>query len=144
MKVSLTSTLRCGYHQYEYKNNTNRQILFDLGKANSRVSTWNIEQVGDTAIQGFQGGENVYFYARLNTKIEKLDTTQVGQRTGFARVHLANGSTAPVELKIGLSFVSIENARQNLQQEIGNKSFTEIRNEANGKWEKLLASMAAL
>ena len=47
INVSLTSTLRCGYHKYEYKNNTNRQILFDLGKANSRVSTWNIEQVGD-------------------------------------------------------------------------------------------------
>jgi predicted alpha-1,2-mannosidase len=141
VNVSLTSTLRCGFHKYEYKNNTNRQILFDLGKANSRVSTWSIEQVGDSAIKGFQGGENVYFYARLNARIEKLDTTQVGQRTGFAIVHLANGSTAPVELKIGLSFVSAENAKQNLQREIGNKSFTEIRNEANQKWEKLLSSI---
>lgn len=141
VNVSLTSTLRCGYHKYEYKNNTNRQILFDLGKANSRVTTWNIQQVGDTAIQGFQGGENVYFYARLNTKIDKLDTTQVGQRTGFAIVHLDNGSTAPVELKIGLSFVSVENAKQNLRQEIGNRSFTDIRNEANQKWEKLLSSI---
>ncbi|MDQ6902044.1 MAG: GH92 family glycosyl hydrolase [Bacteroidota bacterium] len=141
VNVSLTSTLRCGYHKYEYKNNTNRQILFDLGKANSRVSTWNILQDGDAAIQGFQGGENIYFYAKLNTKIEKLDTTQVGQRTGFAIVHLTNGSTAPVELKIGLSFVSVENAKQNLEKEIGNKSFTEIRNEANQKWEKLLSSI---
>ena len=141
VNVNLTSTLRCGYHRYEYKNNTNRQILFDLGKANSRVSTWNIEQVGDTVIQGFQGGENVYFYAKLNTKIEKLDTTGVGQRTGFAVVHLANGTTAPVELKIGLSFVSIDNAKQNLQQEIGNKSFTQIRNEANSTWENLLSSI---
>ena len=56
-------------------------------------------------------------------------------------MHLANGSTAPVELKIGLSFVSVENAKQNLQQEIANKSFTEIRNEANRKWEKLLSSI---
>ncbi len=70
INVSLTSTLRCGYHKYEYKNNTNRQILFDLGKANSRVSTWNIQQVGDTAIQGFQGGENVYF--SMPRSIQKL------------------------------------------------------------------------
>lgn len=141
VNVSLTSTLRCGYHRYEYKNNTNRQILFDLGKANSRVSTWSIEPVGDSAVQGFQGGENIYFYATLNARIEKLDTTEVGQRTGYAIVHLANGGTAPVELKIGLSFVSAENAKQNLKQEIGNKSFTEIRNEANQKWEKLLSSI---
>jgi predicted alpha-1,2-mannosidase len=141
INVSLTSTLRCGYHRYEYKNNKGRQLLFDLGKALSRVSTWNIQSVGDTALQGFQGGENIYFYARLNTPIERLDTTGVGSRTGFAIVHLADGSTAPVELKIGLSFVSTENAKQNLAQEIGNRSFADIRKEANDKWENLLSSI---
>ena len=141
INVNLTSTLRCGYHQYEYKNNTNRQILFDLAKANSRVSTWNIEQVGNNALKGFQSGENVYFYAILNTNIEKLEKTQEGQHTGFAIVHLANGSTGPVELKIGLSFVSTENAKQNLEQEIGNKSFSTIRNEATKQWESILSKI---
>jgi predicted alpha-1,2-mannosidase len=141
VNVSLTSTLRAGYHKYEYKNNNNRQILFDLGKANSRVTTWTIEQVGKSAIKGFQGGENIYFYATLNADIEKLDKTDEGKRTGYAIVHLANGTTAPVELKIGLSFVSTENARQNLEKEIGNKSFDVIRNEANQKWEALLSSI---
>lgn len=141
VNVSLTSTLRCGYHKYEYKNNIGRQILFDLSKANSRVSTWNIEQAGDTVIKGFQGGENIYFYVKLNTKIEKLDTTRVGQRSGFAIVHLADGSNSPVELKIGLSFVSVENAKQNLEEEIGSKSFADTRNEANQKWERLLSSI---
>lgn len=142
VNVSLTSTLRSGYHKYEYKNNTGRQILFDLAKANSRVSTWNIEQVGKTVIQGYQqGGEKIYFYASLNTAIEKLVETEEGHPKGFAIVHLANGSTGPVELKIGLSFVSVENAKQNLEQEIGNKSFNTIRAEANRKWESILSSI---
>jgi predicted alpha-1,2-mannosidase len=141
VNVNLTTTLRCGYHQYQYGNNTNRQILFDLGKANSRVSTWNIQQVDDTTIQGFQGGENVYFYARLNTRITRLDTTRAGQRTGFAIVHLVNGGTGPVELRIGLSFVSNANAKQNLDSEIGSKSFAEIRNEAANKWEAILSTI---
>ena len=50
--VKLTSTLRCGYHQYEFKNNTSRQILFDLAKANNRISTWMIEQVGPRVVRG--------------------------------------------------------------------------------------------
>ncbi|MDB5143128.1 MAG: glycoside hydrolase family 92 protein [Mucilaginibacter sp.] len=141
VNVSLTSTLRCGYHRYEFKDNTNRQILFDLGKANSRVNTWNIEQVGTSAIQGFQGGENIYFYATINANIEKLDKTDEGKRSGFALVHLANGSTGPVELKIGLSFVSVANAKQNLEQEIGNKTFDAIRKEATQKWEALLSTI---
>jgi predicted alpha-1,2-mannosidase len=141
VNVSLTSTLRCGYHKYEYKNNTDRQILFDLAKANSRVSNWTIQQVGDDAIEGFQNGENVYFYAKLNTKIAKLDTVAVGQRNGYAMVHLADGSTGPVELKIGLSFVSTANAKQNLEAEIGNKTFEQIRNEATNTWENLLSKI---
>lgn len=141
IKVSLTSTLRAGYHKYEYKDNSDRQILFDLGKANSRVTTWQIEQAGDFAVQGFQGGENIYFYARLNTKIDKLEKTDEGKRTGFAIVHITNGTTEPVELKIGLSFVSVENAKQNLEREIGNNSFEVIRQQALQKWEGLLSSI---
>lgn len=141
VKVSLTSTLRCGYHQYEYKNNEARQILFDMGKANSRVNTWNMEQAGSNAVQGFQGGENIFFYATINRVIEKLEKTEEGQRSGFSVIHLADGGSGPIELKIGLSFVSIANARQNLQQEIGDKSFAAIRNEAAQKWETILSSM---
>jgi len=142
VNVNLTSTLRCGYHQYTYKNNSGRQILFDLAKANNRVSGWTIEQVGATALQGYQQtGERIYFYATLNTNIEKLEKKAEGQREGYAIVHLADGAAKPVELKIGLSFVSIENAKQNLQQEIGNKSFTDIRTEANRKWENLLSTI---
>ncbi|MCF6406863.1 GH92 family glycosyl hydrolase [Chitinophaga filiformis] len=141
VNVNLTSTLRCGYHQYTYKNNTDRQILFDLAKANNRISDWHIEQVGPSALQGYQrAGGNVYFYAVLNTGIEKLEKTQEGQRSGYAVVHLADGK-GPVELKIGLSFVSTENAKQNLEQEIGNKSFADIRSEANRTWETLLSSV---
>src|SRR5690606_23626880 len=33
--VKLTSTLRCGYHQYTYQNKNDRQILFDLARANN-------------------------------------------------------------------------------------------------------------
>jgi len=141
VNVKLTSTLRTGFHQYEYKNNHDRQILFLLGKANSGVSTWNIEQVGTSAIQGFQGGENIYFYATVNGTIGKLDQTDVGKRSGYAIVHLADGSKGPVELKIGLSFVSVANAKENLEQELGNKTFTEVRNAATTTWEALLGNI---
>ena len=141
VNVSLTSTLRAGYHKYEFKNDKNRQILFDLGKANSKVSNWNIEQEGTSVIKGFQGGENVYFYAIINTNIAKLEKTEEGKRTGYAIVHLANGSKAPVEVKIGLSFVSTENAKQNVLKEIGKKTFNDIRKEATQKWEAILSSI---
>ncbi|QEH39584.1 GH92 family glycosyl hydrolase [Chitinophaga sp. XS-30] len=142
VNVKLTSTLRCGYHQYEYQRNTGRQILFDLARANNRVSNWNIKQDGRSAVEGFQQtGERIYFYAMLNTEIERLEQKAEGQRNGFAIIHLADAQTGPVELKIGLSFVSIANAKENLLQEIGQRSFNAVRQEANEKWETLLSSI---
>ena len=142
VNVNLTSTLRCGYHQYEYNNNNNRQILFDLAKANNRVNGWSIEQVGSSAVQGYQqAGDRIYFYAVLNTGIEKLEKKNEGKSDGFALIHVANGSKGPVELKIGISFVSTENAKENLEKEIGNKSFSDIRKAATKQWETLLSSI---
>lgn len=142
VNVSLTSTLRSGYHKYEYKNNAGRQILFDLAKANNKVSNWQIEQIGTSVLQGFQQtGEKIYFYARLNTDIKNLEETEEGKKTGYAMVHLVDGNKGPVELKIGLSFVSIENAKQNLEAEIGNKSFAQIAAQGKEKWEKLLSTI---
>ncbi len=141
VKVSLTSTLRGGYHRYEYKDGRDRQVLFDLAKANNKVSNWNIEQSGKNEVRGYQQtGEKIYFYARLNTNIEKLEKKDEAQRSGYAILHLVNGSS-PVELKIGLSFVSVANAKQNLEEEIGTKTFDAILDEATQKWETLLSSI---
>lgn len=140
--VRLTSTLRCGYHQYQFKSGSERGILFDLARANNRVTNWSIEQVGSTALQGYQqAGGRIYFYAVLNTPIVKIDTQKVGTRDGYALAYLDKGGSGPVELKIGLSFVSTRNAKENLEKEIGNRSFDEIRRQGNQTWENLLGSI---
>ena len=141
--ANLTSTLRCGYHQYKFKSNKNRQILFDLSKANNRVAAWSIEQAGKSAVQGVQDmrGEKIYFYATLNTPLKRLEKNGENTRNGFALLYLEDRGGEPVELKIGLSFVSMENAKQNLEEEIGNKPFKEIQQEGNAVWETLLAKV---
>ncbi|WP_121353529.1 GH92 family glycosyl hydrolase [Flavisolibacter nicotianae] len=144
INVRLTSTLRCGFHQYEFTNHKDRKILFDLAKANNRVRDWKIEQAGESAVQGYQdvGNDKIYFYAILNGTIANLEKEAEGKREGRAILHLSDNNTRPVELKIGLSFVSIDNAKQNLQQEIGTKSFEEIRKTADQTWESLLSKIA--
>lgn len=141
INVELTSTLRCGYHRYTFKDNKNRKILFDLAKANNRVGDWAIEQDGQFAVKGFQlaGGDKIYFYARLNNVINKLEKLAEGKQNGYALVHLAERNNEAVELKIGLSFVSTDNARKNLEAEIGNRSFDEIRQEGRKVWKETLS-----
>lgn len=43
-----------------------------------------------------------------------------------------------VEVKVGISYVSVENARRNLETEVGAKSFDEVRTAAHAKWSEAL------
>ncbi|RFS26626.1 glycoside hydrolase family 92 protein [Chitinophaga silvatica] len=141
VKAELTSTLRCGYHKYTYADNKDRQILFDLAKANNKIRDWKIEQVNDNTVEGFQTtGERIFFYAEFNTPITKLNKTEEGKQQGYAIVHLADGNK-PVTVKIGISYVSTANAKLNLEKEISNASFETISNRAIQTWEKTLSAI---
>jgi predicted alpha-1,2-mannosidase len=143
INVSLTSTLRCGYHRYVFKDNTDRKILFDLAKANNRVNDWKIEQDGKLAVKGYQTvhEEKIFFYAVVNTVIEKLEKPNEGNKDGYALLHLQNGGSGSIELKIALSFVSTANAKENLEKEIGKKSFEQIHKQGEQTWENALSKV---
>jgi predicted alpha-1,2-mannosidase len=143
VRVQLTSTLRCGLHQYYYPQAKDRSIVFKLGRSNEHVNDWAIEKVGATGVQGFQktGDQTVYFYGQLNADIQEVSIRDKGKREGLAVVKLADGGSKPVELRIGLSFVSIQNAQQNLAQELGSRSFTEVRQAAATTWNQLLTKV---
>jgi predicted alpha-1,2-mannosidase len=143
VEVRLTSTLRCGYHQYAYQNPKGRQILFDLAKANNRVRSWGIEQVDNLTLQGYQdmGEDRIYFYALLNQPMERLEKKDENTKQGYAIAHLQDGGQEPIEMKIALSFVSTQNAKQNLEGEIGGKTFAQVRQEGNQLWEGVLSKI---
>ncbi|RYY30478.1 MAG: glycoside hydrolase family 92 protein [Chitinophagaceae bacterium] len=142
--VALTSTLRTGYHRYSFQNNTGRQILFDLSRANNRVLAWELHASGNNVVQGFQQvHENkIYFYAVTSEPFTKVEITGNGKDKGYALLKLRDGGSKPVELKVALSFVSTENAKQNLEAELGSKTFESVREAANKAWEQLLSKIA--
>jgi predicted alpha-1,2-mannosidase len=144
VRVRLTSTLRCGLHQYYYAQPDNRSLVFKLGRSNENVNDWTIERVGLNAVQGFQktGDQTAYFYAQLNADIQDIAIQNKGTKQGLAVLRLANGDRKPVELRLGLSFVSSQNARQNLAQELGSRSFEEVQRAAAATWNQLLTRVS--
>ncbi|WP_421893302.1 GH92 family glycosyl hydrolase [Marinoscillum sp.] len=142
VNVQLTSTLRTGFHEYTFEKPEGRKVLFDLARSNHRVRDWTIYKVDDNHLSGVQvvGGDSIFFYASTNTKITSLEVTNEGARDGKAIVELENGDN-PVELRIALSFTSLDNAKTNFEVEIGNKSFEEVRSEANNTWQNLLSGI---
>ncbi|WP_346862560.1 GH92 family glycosyl hydrolase [uncultured Draconibacterium sp.] len=140
VNAELTSTLRCGYHKYTFKKGDEQKLVVNLSQSNERVRDWKLQQDGDFVFKGFQNtGSVVYFYARANHKINKIETLK-SVRKEISVLDFANSDNV-LEIKIGLSFVSTENAKENLEAEIAGKSFAEIKNEANQTWENLLSKI---
>ncbi len=107
---------------------------------NERIRDWKIEQDGDDAFQGVQvASEKVYFYAVSSYKIKQIEMLK-GEKTQLPVLDFAGGA-GPEEIKIGLSFVSTENAKENLQKELGNRSFDTVKAEASATWQALLSKI---
>lgn len=140
INVRLTSTLHCGYHQYTFRNNQDKKLVVDLGQSNEHVRAWGIRQLGAHAFAGYQKtGDSVFFYATSNIPIKNIDSLKNNSKV-ISLIHFAQ-SNEPLEIKIGLSFVSIENAKANVEKELEGKSFNQIKNKASDIWEKLLSKI---
>ena len=141
INAELTSTLRCGYHRYTYAGGGDPKLIVDLALSNEKVTDWKIDQDGDAALAGFQHAhEKVFFYAVANRRIRTVESLKAKDRA--VSVVTFEGGDGPVEVKVGLSFVSTANARENLAAEIGRKTFDQVRDEAAATWEALLAKVS--
>lgn len=140
INAELTSSLRSGYHKYTYQDGAAKKLVVNLGVSNERVRGWEIEQDGPHAFKGFQAaGEKVYFYAVTNGDILGINRPK-NQDKEVPVVDFSDAGKV-LEVKIGLSFVSIENAKLNLEQEIGGKGFDEVAKMASETWELLLSKI---
>ena len=69
---------------------------------------------------------------------ERYSREMMGNDVGF---YFSLGEVAPgtsVEIKVGISYTSIENARRNLDAEVGNTTFDEVRSAARARWNEAL------
>jgi predicted alpha-1,2-mannosidase len=140
INVELTSTLRCAFHKYTFRQGQHKKLITDLSVSNERVRSWEIKQEGENVFKGFQQtGEKMYFYATANLKIESIESLK--KYTKEISVVSFADSPEPLELKIGFSFVSIDNAKENFEKEMSGKSFSQVRKEAAQTWETLLSKI---
>jgi predicted alpha-1,2-mannosidase len=116
------------------------------------------EIAGSTSISGGWNKQptpyTVYFYARLSAPAASWGTWLDDQLTpGSKSAHAASGSSSgawltfagagdrPVLMKIGISFISIAQARQNLAAEIPGFDFDAVHSAALAQWDKALGNV---
>jgi predicted alpha-1,2-mannosidase len=141
VNAELTVTRRCGFHRYTYDAGGPKCLIADLAASNERVRRWHIEQLGERSFGGYQAArERVYFYATANRPIERIDALRGTSERPIEVVRFRDAE-GPLEIRIGLSFVSVDNARLNLEQELAERPFAEVRAAAADEWESLLGKV---
>lgn len=140
INAELTVTLRGGFHRYTYRDGANKKLVVDIDVSNERVRDSRIEQAGDFAFQGFQSAnETVYFYAVASSRIATIQRMR-GREHSIAVVEFADTNRL-LELRIGVSYVNIENAKENLETELAKKTFDRVKADASKTWEELLSKI---
>jgi len=156
VNVELTASERVGYHRYHFPANQNAHILIDLkeGIGDHATDTY-IEQVDATTFKGYRfskgwaNDQRLYFAIQLSKAADGFvvynDTVAVDSKSskGIAVKGLLSYENSPgiVELKVGISPVSADNALMNIQAEIPEWNFKEIADNAEQKWNKELAKI---
>lgn len=138
VNAELTSTLRCAVHRYTFRAEDEKHLLADMTHSNNDVRDWSIQREDDHAFSGTQNGEGrIYFYARTNYAIRNVWQRQ--ERGVITDITFRDSrGEEPLVVKVGFSFVSVDNARMNLEAEVGEKDFDQVRAEADAIWEREL------
>ena len=169
IKVELTATHSAGFHQYTFPESDSANIVIDVGSylgryfccgENQKLVTSEILVNDDNSIQGvsvIMGGWNmgkaysVYFYAIPDTKPFSYEILRndscVGhkkltpERNDSVRVvmHFKTKKDQKIKLKIGISFINIAKAKQNVEKEIPDWNFEKTADNAREIWNQQLS-----
>jgi predicted alpha-1,2-mannosidase len=155
--IEIAADVHSGIAEVHYPAGTSSHtLLLDLSRNLTRVADAQIQiegghVTGSIASGGFCGFQNHYkVYFSLRTE-EAPQTSGTFTELGFDKEsRVAKGphtggylsfspATANVRLKVGLSFVSIANADENLTHEIPGWDFEKVRDEAKSAWKGVLS-----
>ncbi|MES2829211.1 MAG: GH92 family glycosyl hydrolase [Bacteroidota bacterium] len=165
--AELTSTERVGMHRYTFPKNEQSRILLDIGNKqgeSSDVTDASISMIDDTHFEGFvttypkyiklyddKGKISMYFYGEVNKKpmhVGAFDSKEayankIAIKGKGAGLYLDYSTTDQevIELKIGLSYTSIQNAKINLDTEAGKLTFQQAKDKAQQIWQKELSKI---
>jgi predicted alpha-1,2-mannosidase len=157
IKAQLTTSVRSGMHQYTFPKKTKEaSVLIDLTWRDEVLESW-IEKVSDYELRGLRRSKSwaqnqyLYFYIKFEEPIKDFSVLNdegnlvKNARTEGKKLKLAvlfdlkNDKT--LRAKVGISGVSAEGAKLNLDTEIKDWDFEKLRNEAKAAWNKELSKI---
>lgn len=165
--AELTATTHVGFHRYTFPQHNQSRILLDIGNKQGEsgdVVDAAVRMVDDTHFEGFvttypkyvntydaKGKVSMYFWGVVSKKpanVGSFTAAGINQEADSARgkgaglfLEYQTAQNEAIELKVGLSYTSTENARRNFEAEARNLSFEGAKKQAQDTWQKELSKI---
>jgi len=130
IRTEFTPAERCGYFRF----------TFPEGKASvhlANVYPGVLQPVGDSAVSGEERFKEMkaYVYGEFSAPVNFTSTGGEKKRL------VAQAEVEKLEFRYGISFISVEQAKRNLQREIPKWGFDNIKTAAKERWNKVLGQV---
>lgn len=156
VKAELTPTREAAFYRFTFPATPHARLSLSLGRDAS------IEIVGDKIVQGSQhvgnaiagtkplGDATEYFFVEFSRHLANSKTwkgnalssskAQTGDSIGFlSDMEVRDGES--IEVKVGISYISTEQARRNVEREIPGWDFNATKMKARAVWNQALSAI---
>ncbi|MCK8481063.1 GH92 family glycosyl hydrolase [Psychroserpens algicola] len=149
--VELTVSKRSGIHKYQFPSEKEQVVILDLDHRDQLLD-YKIQKVNDSTISGFRHSkawatdQRLFYTIQFSKPIKSVTYQENGTaisknykyQSKQAAVEFDNPKNDPIYVKVGISAVDVAGAQRNLEQEIGAKTFDQVKTEAQNTWETQL------
>ncbi len=140
--AELTATERVGFQKYGFNDDGNSGIIIDLkyGTGWDKVTKGTIKQVDKNTVEGlrFSSGwardQQLFYYTQFSKDIKSFEILESDEETGDLTAFIKFEGNGELMAKTGISPVSMEGAKNNLQAELTGWDFETVKNSAKEKW----------
>ena len=148
--VELSATSRVGFHRYTVPNANAKTVFLNLLWRDKELEA-KITRLEGKKVEGYRASrswaknQKVYFAAEFSQAPEDTELAHDGGtdparpiENPYALWRFNAEEPKPLLLKVAISYVSIEGARQNLEAELPHWDFERVRADAKAAWNKEL------
>ncbi len=157
IRAELTATAQCGVHRYTFPASDQARLVVDTTYNRGQSLDGELTLVSDTVVEGFgkyqvnplvamglddtapgTGEATVYLSLKVSRPFLATSATFPTQTAVGAHLDFVTAAGDAIEVRVGISYLSVEQARKNRESQCEGRTFEAIRQAAVDAWNRKL------
>lgn len=143
MRAEIAPTDHAAVFRFRFPRGADANLIFDnvdkRGGLTLDAASQTLSGYTDTRSGLSNGASRMFVFARFDQRWKDSSALETGRPTGYVKFDTPDGE---VRMRIATSLISVEQARRNLDMEVGDAGFDAVRERAQAAWDAQLGRVA--